>query len=123
MSSAAAHGASSDAARDARADEAHGASADAAAGQVIVLAPVAPVSVSNRVTRALVDPRGGRIIQDWAAPLREVVRPILRAIGSQQRALVVDELLNGIAQQSMASWRQTWRTRTIASLWRKVPKP
>ena len=31
----------------------------------------------------------------WLASLQEVARPILRAIGSQQRALVVDELLSG----------------------------
>jgi hypothetical protein len=51
--------------------------------------------VSDPAARAFIDPRGGRIIQHWVAPLRDVVRHILRAIGSQQRALVVDELLSG----------------------------
>ena len=78
VSSAAAHGASSDAAHGASSDAAHGASSDAAAGQTIARRQLRRASVSAPVARALLDPRGGRIIQGWVAPLREVVRPILR---------------------------------------------
>ena len=82
-SSAAAHGASSGS------YAAHGASLDAAA------TTAAPASVSVPVARASFDKRGRCILEDWVAPLRGVVQPVWLALGSQQRALVADDLLSG----------------------------
>ena len=68
---------------------AHGASLDAAS------TTTAPASMSIPAAQASLDKRGRRILEDWVAPLREVVQPMLLALGSQQRALVIDELLSG----------------------------
>ena len=84
-SSAAAHGASS----GSGSYTAHGASLDAAA------TITAQASMNIPVAQASLDRRGKSILEDWVAPLREVVQPKLQALGSQQRALVADELLSG----------------------------
>ena len=85
MSSVAAHGASSDAARGARADEAHGASSDTASSDAAHGDSSGSLRCGFLPPFALVDPRGSRILLDWAAPLQEVVRPFCgRSGGSSE---------------------------------------